>query len=129
MTSDTKTERLAKEIKEIIVNRGISCEVQVLNNGKCIRVEGRDIFIWIRTMDLGNSGFYVDINNIVLDPSLQRKGLCKDLVKMIRSRRYVDNACISSVCTDNMLAFCRKHKMIYNGSRDAFMFKSREPKR
>lgn len=119
MTGAIKAQKLAEAI-----HNELGLDVGLANYGKCLRVDDGKHFIWIRLMDYKGK-FIVDINNISFIESEQRKGLCYRLIKLIKSRRYVDRAYISSVCSDKMLNFVRKHKMTYNAASDLWEFKNK----
>lgn len=119
MTGAIKVQKLAEAI-----HNELGLDVEINNYGKCLRVEDGKHFIWIRLLNFENH-FIVDINNISFVESEQRKGLCDRLIKVIRSRQYVDRAYISSVCSDKMYNFVRKHKMAYNAASDLWEFKNK----
>lgn len=122
---DTKAEKLAEAIKETLKSHNIDCDVSLKNFNKCISIEGKYISVWIRTLNIDGKYFIVDLNNIHIDNRYKRKGICTDLIKTIRSRRYVDKAYISSVCTREMTNFVKKHKMKYNPYIDAWVYKEK----
>ena len=70
------------------------------------------VYMVISQSNLNRDKIMVDIENIVFDRDIQRKGLCTDLVNVILSDKRVDAVLISQVLTQEMEDFCKSRKFM-----------------
>lgn len=71
-----------------------------------------NIYIVIRPSFVNDNNIMVDIENISLDESIQRTGICTELVEVILKDNQVDGVLISQVLSDSMRNFCKSRKFI-----------------
>ena len=96
---------VAESIERTLRNKGISAVVELCNGN--IRING-DINAWIRVTSYGDMalGNCVDINSIILNTSIRRRGVFTTLMRDLKSIKCVDTILISSVCTEAMYSWC-----------------------
>lgn len=86
-------------------------------NGRSITIrpkldENDETYLYIR-ITYTERGFIADMTNIVLDISIQHKGIFSMIVKELQKSRSINGIWVSSVITDEMHNACRKLGMHY----------------
>ena len=107
------TEEIKDKIVKTIRNYGLNVNGRVEYNGSAISIEDDEwhVRMWLRlTWDNNANKCVIFMSNINLHNKIQRKGIFTNVIKGLKTDKYIDNIVIQSVSSDAMRNWCKKHR-------------------
>ena len=95
----------------LIAGTGLDIKIEYENNYRVIAIHNDSIELWLRLYPGEDDKYDADISTIQFDESLRRKGLFEFMCRRLKKCTYIDKFKITSVCTDEMRNWCKKHKL------------------
>lgn len=105
--------RIASLIAKELENNEVKCSCHIPYGGRGIQFFNTNtgLYIWIRVKFGGSSDIAkLDIANIDLPPKYRRKGIFTKVINKLKRMNCVSNIKIENVLTDEMIAWCKKHR-------------------
>lgn len=105
---------IADKIREALLDLDVASNV--VYGGNSIQVMNLDettysVYIWCRlTWDADLKYCNINLSTVSFSDDLQRKGHLTKIYNTLRKCKYIKYITIGSVCTDEMLNWCKKNK-------------------
>ena len=107
MFANDDVELIRKSIESSLRVYNIDSDVTVENFNKCIKVFDDNVMLWVRLLPMSDNRYVVDFSSIQLDKNLQRRGIFTSIFNSLKQCAKVGKLVVSSVCTDEMLNWCK----------------------
>lgn len=118
--NDDTSKSIAKCIVNSCKKRGFQCNYSIEYGGRAISIYSNDpeTYVWIRLINLSNTSdmVMVEISNITLPERVRRNHIFTTIIQDLKNNKHVENIMISSVCTNEMYKWCKKHRFKSTGS-------------
>lgn len=109
---DAFRSRVKANIEKTFKENNVNAKVTIDANTKNISIHGKDMNAWIRliAVPIGASVINtVEVNNIQIKQTRQRKGIFTNMMRNLRELKTVNRIVITSVCTQEMERWCIKN--------------------
>lgn len=118
---------IRESIVDILTKHGIPVESDLVYSGMAIRVNNLEVYIWIRVhKKYMADGYIVDVSNVTLPEGKRRQGIFTEMIESIKSNEAVEELWVTSVISEDMMAWCKKHKMQAHNTLDySYMLRCR----
>lgn len=110
---DSISKKIGKVITKELQNNGIKCMFNAAYEGRALQIYDTKtgLYMWIRikynnTYDSAK----LDMSNIQIPPKYRRKGIFTKVINKLKRMDCVTNIKIENVITDEMEAWCKKHR-------------------
>ncbi len=109
---DAFRSRVKANIEKTFRENNVNATVTIDANTKNISIHGKDMNAWIRLIAApirASVVNIVDVNNIQIRQTRQRKGIFTSMMRNLRELKTVNRIVITSVCTPEMERWCVKN--------------------
>lgn len=110
-------EVIKNNISKSLTMYGINHNSRIEYNGKALEYTWEEddyqnyLRIWIRLIKVDTDRYIVDISSIELPQNKRRSGAFKTIFDRLKRCKYVHGIKITSVCTTEMLNWCKKNNL------------------
>lgn len=107
---------LAREIENLVINKlWDGFESYICYGGNALNIyNDSGTRLYIRLFYEGSGKVIVDLANINIEEAKRRKGNLTNLISSLIKNKNISKIVISSVITNEMHQFCKKHNMKYD---------------